>query len=571
LSCKITSLNLSGNSSTPGVSYAWTGPGGFTSDQPNPAVTQSGTYVLTVTSDNGCSSSASAVVTSNTQAPDASAAGGVIDCQVTSITLGGNSSTQGVTWSWTGPGGFTSNQQNPAVSTAGNYVLTVTAANGCTSTATAQVTLDAAVPSATATGGTLTCLVTQVQLGGSSNQNGVGYSWTGPGGFTSGEQNPVVSTPGTYTLMVTAANGCSATTTALVGQNITLPTVVLAQPDQLDCVTETVTLNATGSDAGAGFIFQWISPNGHFVSGQNTLMPEVDAPGTYTLEILNQTNGCSHDESVTVTLSDEVPSGAALLVAGPVCFGEINGTIEIDSVQGGIPPYLYSLNGQPFQTGNQFGNLAAGQYTLTVQDVTGCEWETTLLLETPHELVVEVEAVDLGTDLLPLGESVELKATVLPLLPDSLFESIVWTPQGVDAACPGCLSLTVTPFETTEYTLTVTDLFGCTAADGVTVLIDKRRPVFVPNVFSPNNDGLNDLFSVFAGPSATVVKSFLVFNRWGETVYEYYDFEPNNPALGWDGRHRDKTLDPAVFTWFAEIEFIDGEVELFEGDVVLMR
>jgi gliding motility-associated-like protein len=117
----------------------------------------------------------------------------------------------------------------------------------------------------------------------------------------------------------------------------------------------------------------------------------------------------------------------------------------------------------------------------------------------------------------------------------------------------------------------VTDLFGCTAADGVTVLIDKRRPVFVPNVFSPNNDGLNDLFSVFAGPSVTVVKSFLVFNRWGETVYEYYDFEPNNPALGWDGRHRDKTLDPAVFTWFAEIEFIDGEVELFEGDVVLMR
>ena len=71
--------------------------------------------------------------------------------------------------------------------------------------------------------------------------------------------------------------------------------------------------------------------------------------------------------------------------------------------------------------------------------------------------------------------------------------------------------------------------------------------------------------------SVRKVNSFLVFNRWGESVYQYFNFEPNNPAFGWDGVHRNQKLDPAVFTWFAEIEFIDGRVELFKGDVTLMN
>ena len=67
------------------------------------------------------------------------------------------------------------------------------------------------------------------------------------------------------------------------------------------------------------------------------------------------------------------------------------------------------------------------------------------------------------------------------------------------------------------------------------------------------------------------VKSFLVFSRWGESVYQFFNFQPNDPAFGWDGTHRGQLLDPAVFVWFAEVEFTDGEVELFEGDVALVR
>ena len=101
--------------------------------------------------------------------------------------------------------------------------------------------------------------------------------------------------------------------------------------------------------------------------------------------------------------------------------------------------------------------------------------------------------------------------------------------------------------------------------------VRKIRPIYVPNAFSPNNDGTNDQFLIYAGKQVANIRSFLVFNRWGETVYEYYNFQPNDPLFGWDGKHRGKEMDPAVFTWFAEIEFVDGKVELYEGDVTLMR
>jgi gliding motility-associated-like protein len=103
------------------------------------------------------------------------------------------------------------------------------------------------------------------------------------------------------------------------------------------------------------------------------------------------------------------------------------------------------------------------------------------------------------------------------------------------------------------------------------VFVQKTKPVYIPNVFSPNNDGVNDVFFIQAGNQVARVRSFLVYSRWGETVHQYYDFLPNDPAYGWDGTHRGKVLNPAVFVYHAEIEFIDGRVELFKGDITLVR
>lgn len=75
---------------------------------------------------------------------------------------------------------------------------------------------------------------------------------------------------------------------------------------------------------------------------------------------------------------------------------------------------------------------------------------------------------------------------------------------------------------------------------------------------------------IFSGKDVVGIRSFQIYNRWGENVFEVYDFLPNNPAYGWDGRFRGIPCNSAVFVWYAEVEFVDGEIILFKGDVTLV-
>ena len=237
LTCAVTSVQVNGASTTAGVSFSWTGPGGFNSSDQNPVVTTAGTYVLTVTGANGCTSTANALVDEDLTLPGASATGGTLTCDVTSVMLmgGGNGS-----YSWTGPGGFTSSDQNPVVATAGTYTLTVTGANGCTSQASADVLLDADAPIATAIGGSIDCDLGTFQLIGTADQSNVSFSWTGPNGFLSTQQDPVVSDTGLYVLVVTATNGCTGSDSAQVSNDCSdcPPLIIDCGPDvTVECGT----------------------------------------------------------------------------------------------------------------------------------------------------------------------------------------------------------------------------------------------------------------------------------------------------------------------------------------------
>jgi gliding motility-associated-like protein len=96
--------------------------------------------------------------------------------------------------------------------------------------------------------------------------------------------------------------------------------------------------------------------------------------------------------------------------------------------------------------------------------------------------------------------------------------------------------------------------------------------VYIPNIFSPNDDGENDWFTVYADlKGVKQVKQFQIFDRWGDQVFQRENFQPNDPTLGWDGRYRGQEMNPAVFVYYAIVEFIDGQEVLFKGDVTLMR
>jgi hypothetical protein len=374
LTCTTTSVQLTG-STTSGTQFDWTGPNGFSSSQQDPTVTDAGNYTLVVTNPtNGCTSSAQTTVTIDTVSPGAGATGGNLTCTATSVQLTG-STTSGTQFDWTGPNGFSSGQQNPTVTDAGNYTLVVTnPTNGCTSSAQTTVTIDTVSPGAGATGGNLTCTTTSVQLTGSTT-SGTQFDWTGPNGFSSGQQNPTVTDAGNFTLVVTnPTNGC----TSSAQTTVTIDTVspgAGATGGNLTCTTTSVQL--TGSTT-SGTQFDWTGPNG-FSSGQQN--PTVTDAGNYTLVVTNPTNGCTSSAQTTVTI-DTVSPGAGAIGGNLTC---TTTSVQLTgSTTSGTQFDWTGPNG--FSSGLQNPTATdAGNYTLVVTNSTnGCtsSASTTVTIDT---------------------------------------------------------------------------------------------------------------------------------------------------------------------------------------------
>ena len=122
----------------------------------------------------------------------------------------------------------------------------------------------------------------------------------------------------------------------------------------------------------------------------------------------------------------------------------------------------------------------------------------------------------------------------------------------------------VTPEETTTYTVIVVDSNGCTASDNVTVFVEFDYVIWVPNIFSPNGDGSNDIAYVRGVGVADL--QFFIYNRWGEKVFETTDLN-----IGWDGTFRGKKVNNAVFVYYLEATFLDGTQTTKKGDITLVR
>ncbi len=120
------------------------------------------------------------------------------------------------------------------------------------------------------------------------------------------------------------------------------------------------------------------------------------------------------------------------------------------------------------------------------------------------------------------------------------------------------------------YTVTVTNRCGRDSG-AIKVQYNDCYEVFIPNAFSPNDDTFNDVFMIFDKGNVRRIKAFRIFDRWGSQVFEKTDFPPNDPSFGWNGKRQNQALQPAVYVYFAEIEFNDGAVIIKKGDVTLVR
>ncbi|MBK8555041.1 MAG: gliding motility-associated C-terminal domain-containing protein [Lewinellaceae bacterium] len=565
LTCSTTSVTLATTTTTPNVTFAWTGPNGFSSTLEDPLVTQPGNYNLVATASSGCTSSFAITVDQDINTPDVTVQGLTLSCTSPTGQIVGNSNTPGVVYSWSGPGGFTSTQTSPTVNLTGNYILTVTATNGCTNTATAAVLPDASIPQITATGGTVTCAVTSLQLNATSSIQNVTWSWTGPAGFASSLQNPTVTAPGNYTLVVTAANGCTNGTAATVLANTTGPSIIVGTPDELDCTTTQVILNGSVPTPGS-YVFSWTTQNGNILSGANSQTPTVSEEGVYSLVVTNNDNGCSSTQNVTVLVDPATPSSAVLQTNDVSCFGDTNGAVLINNIVGGTPPFLYSIDSAPLSTNTLVTSLAPGTHSLLIQDANGCELQTSFVINEPEELFV-----NLGPDTtIELGQTIYLSLDNTVNFPDRV-ENLIVNPEELQTVLCDTCNHEYLPTYSFQYRLTVVDSNGCKASDIRLIIVDRTRHVYIPNIFNPESSGVNGLFLIYGGDDVVEIKSFQVFDRWGSLVHEYFSFAPNYIPSAWDGKVNGEKANPGVFVYYAEILFKDGETVLYKGDVSLIR
>lgn len=292
LSCAQTSVQLNGVSTTPGAVFTWTGPNNFISALQNPVINAPGTYTLKVTNPlNACTATDVIQVASNFTIPIATASvNGTLTCSFQVAQLSGLSNTPNVSYNWSGPGNFSSTQQNTPVNVPGTYTLTIkNPVNGCTGTASVSVVQNIAPPNVTAMGGTKTCSSPTVTLTGISSTPGATFSWTGPNGFTSNQQNPSVSATGNYTLKVTnPQTGCTATATASVSQNTTPPSVS-GNSATITCTNPLAKITTIASPQGVSF--SWSGPNNFSSNLQN---PMVGSSGYYYVTATNPSNGCTN-------------------------------------------------------------------------------------------------------------------------------------------------------------------------------------------------------------------------------------------------------------------------------------
>ncbi len=458
LNCILTQVQLQGaGSAGPQFSYFWTASNGGNivsgANTLTPIVNAAGTYTLRVTNtQTGCSATALTSVSRLNAPPSLEVQGGTLTCLSPAITLQDTTNAANPGYAWTGPNGFSANQRNPSVQTAGDYLLVVTdSVTGCTSSATAVVLADNAPPGAAATGGVLNCLADSITLNAVTAATNPGFSWAGPNGFTSSLQNPTVETAGGYTVTITGQNGCTSTANADVSLNNTPPGADLSVSGNLNCFNSTVNIVAASTANPANLLHVWSLPSGAQDTTGTVAVYPAAAAGVYAVTITNVVNGCISTDTIEVVRYENV--GAAIEDAqNPNCFGAADGALTA-AASGGNGTYTFAWSNGA--SGQSLTGLNAGTYSVTITDGQNCTATATATLNQPEPLIANAFATPQSSNGAQDGTAGANPSGGTP--PYNYLWETGDTTASIFGLIPGA------------YTVTITDANNCTSVETVNV------------------------------------------------------------------------------------------------------
>lgn len=508
-----------------------------------------GTFItlLTVTTANGCWDSVSKSVTVHCLPP---ANAGINDslCFMENDTLLVTPNGSGYSYSWGSPSAVNfSTIYNPVISPAATatYTVTLTDINGCVATDSVTVFVDQEIVLSKQVNNT-SCYdscngqITIITNGGNAPYT---YSWAGActGAVCSGLCD------GTYSVTVTDAWGCAATTDTSISEPPALLAFINAFTSA-SCINScdgTSTITALGGSPGAGYTYSW-----NTLPAQTTATADSLCVGAYICSVTDA-NGCLAADTVLISSPTSMTLSTSTT---PTDCNDSTGTATV-TTSGGTPGYTFSWS-TGSDTGQTAIGLAEGTYTVTVTDNNGCTQSQTAVVSTVAGPSVMATASDIT---IMAGNSTSLFI--------SLNGSYLWSPDNGTLNCDTCQSPVASPLETTSYCVVVTDTNNCVDSGCVTIEVQFPCDLKVPNAFSPNNDGKNDVLMLHGWDKCVSDFSISIFNRWGEKV-----FESSNPSASWNGNSAsNKQLNSSVFVYYISATLISGEKISRQGNITLLE
>jgi gliding motility-associated-like protein len=605
-----------------GVTFAWftTASGGtavFTGNPfTTPVLNSNTTYYAESQIGNCASPSRTSVTITVNPTPVVAASSNSPICEGSNLNLS-VSNTANATYAWSGPNGFNSLQQNPALSNvgvnaAGNYTVTVTA-NGCSATASVNVTIHP-LPVANVSYNAPLCEGSNLSLQVTPTAN-ASYAWSGPNGFNANVQNPVITAvqptqSGNYSVTVTSLQGCSATGSinVTIHTAATLQVSVSANPPVI-CVGQSSTLTATGATD-----YHW--SNGLGTGASHTVSPTTTT--NYSVTASDAATGCSAVVATSVSVN---PLPVVTIQSSQTTLCE-NGTVTM-TASGGIT-YLWSTQ----ETTNSItvSPTVTTSYSVTATDANGC---SNISSQTINVLSFSTPQFTFGNNLilcfggnvpqLPATSANGIKGMWQPAAvsnlqsgiytftpdsgqcaadyilnvtvqqisiqagPDTIVELATYVPLHAEVtgsssgnfqwsptenlSCSNCSHPKFFALRNTSFTVTYTDAqSSCSVSSEVNVEVnyDPNTVYYIPNAFSPNGDGSNDFFEVYGIKIKQIDLS--VFNRWGEMVFSEKSQSPR-----WDGYYQGELQVPDVYVYHAYITFYNGKTVQNKGSVTLLR
>jgi len=525
-----------------GVTYTWSGPGITAYDS-----TQLYVYPITtalagnysVTASNGfCTSlSDSITVVVNNPSVQAFSSSTYTICQYDSIVLLTDTLVGSYLWN------NGSSSMSNFVSAAGIYYYTYTDPIGCIAYSDTTTLIVLPAPIFNPIADTSVCATTPLTFNATNDSTLIVNWYDDEFNFLfTGNSYSISSVTQATTLIVqvTDSNGCTSLSDT-IQINITPPIAspLISTSDSL-CVGDTLNLLATNL---SGYTYYWNGPGGFSSSSTSpSIFPLTTGnSGTYSLFIIN--GYCISD---TASVEIEILSPPTLTASADVtiCAGDTT-ILSATSSTG-----TYSWSTGDLSSTIYVTPIGSTLYYVQTSNICGTASDSVTVLVNP------LPYVNAGSDFtLLLGESGVLDGSGAGIF--------LWTPS-TDLSCNNCSDPTFTITESHYFYLLITDRYGCTNSDSVFVSISDESSFYIPNAFTPNNDGLNDQFIIKGDDIGSV--NMLIFNRWGEKVFESHD-----KNIGWNGLFKDRIAEPQVYVYNVKVLLLSGEEYKLSGTVTLVK